>query len=158
METLLGGLLGGILRFAPAVLKFFTQKADQAHELAMADKMASLEHQKKVDDLAQTTAENQVVLDKGGLEALLEAVKSQGQKSGVAWIDGLSQLMRPLITLQWVIFLYPGVTIVTFYLLLQSGMPVITALNQVFGVEEKAIVSGIINFWFLDRVIRKNRA
>ena len=36
METLLGGVFGGLLRLAPEALKFFDQKNERKHELAMA--------------------------------------------------------------------------------------------------------------------------
>ncbi len=60
------------------------------------------------------------------------------------WIDGVSKLIRPLITLQWVVLLYPGVIITTFILLIQSNVPVVDALGKVFGDPEKAVVSFIL--------------
>ena len=49
METLLSLLGGGLLRMLPEVMKLFTLKADQKHELAMMDKQF---------DLAKLNAEN----------------------------------------------------------------------------------------------------
>jgi hypothetical protein len=75
----------------------------------------------------------------------------------VKWIDGLSKLMRPLITIQWVVFLYPAVIVCGFIVLVQSGVSVLQALPAVFGPEEKALVAGILNFWFLGRVFDRVR-
>jgi hypothetical protein len=36
-----------------------------------------------------------------------------------------------------------------------SVLDVVTALDAAFGETEKGIAAGIINFWFLHRVLRK---
>jgi len=43
IETLLGGLLGGVFRLAPEVLRWFDRKAERDHELAMQDKALDFE-------------------------------------------------------------------------------------------------------------------
>lgn len=153
--TLLGGGLGGLLRLAPEMMKLFDRRNERAHELAMFDKQLEADRLRAEQRLAETQAAGQIALDQAGLQALTESIKAQGQMSGVRWIDGLSQLMRPLITLQWVIFLYPAVVVASFVLLLQGGAEVLDAINAAFGAQEKAMVAGIVNFWFLDRVIRR---
>jgi len=75
----------------------------------------------------------------------------------VKWIDGFSSLMRPLITFQWVVLLYPAVIIATFVILLQEGEPVIMAMNQAFGPEEKGLVAFIVDFWFVGRSLEVGR-
>ena len=40
---------------------------------------------------------------------------------------------------------------------IQSGVSPLVALVNCFGVEEKALVAGILNFWFLGRVFDKVR-
>ena len=37
-ETLFGGLLGGLFRLAPEVLKWLDKKDERSHELSMLDK------------------------------------------------------------------------------------------------------------------------
>jgi hypothetical protein len=88
---------------------------------------------------------------------LKTAIEGQDKPSGILWIDGFSKLMRPLITFQWVVLLYPGVIVATFVLLIINGVPVVDALNKVFGPEEKALVSFIVDFWFVGRVLEGGR-
>lgn len=154
--TLLGGGLGGVLRLAPEVLKWIDRKNERQHELSMFDKQLEADRQRADMKLAEVNAAGQFQLDGAGLDALKEAIKGQSQMTGVRWVDALNQLMRPLITLQWVILLYPAVIVATYALMLQAGDGALNALLKVFGPEEKAMVAGIVNFWFLDRVIRKN--
>ncbi|HSW38580.1 MAG TPA: hypothetical protein VLL97_03720 [Acidobacteriota bacterium] len=155
IETLLGGLIGGVFRLAPECLNFFDKKHERAHELALQDKQ--IEHAKVqgAQKMSEIGAESQLAWNTGYLDTLKAALTTQARESGVKWIDGLSTLMRPLITLQWVVVLYPGVIVTTFILLIMSNVPVIDALARVFGPEEKALCSGILNFWFLNRVFEK---
>ena len=77
LSTLGGGLLGGVLRFAPEVLKFFSSKRDQAHELAMLDRemqFATLrgeQEMRRVDaamSVAELSAMGEVVLQSWTIE------------------------------------------------------------------------------------------
>jgi hypothetical protein len=87
------------------------------------------------------------------MDALKTSIEATMKPSGVRWIDGFNALMRPLITFQWVVLLYPGVIIATFVILVNQGLPIIDAMNKVFGPEEKAVVAFIIDFWFVGRVL-----
>jgi len=156
LTALLGGGLGGLLRLAPEILKWIDRKNERQHELSMFDKQLEADKQRADMRLAEVNAAGQFQLDASGLDALKEAIKGQSQMTGVPWVDALNQLMRPLITLQWVILLYPAVIVATYTLMLQSGDGALNVLLKVFGPDEKAMVAGIVNFWFLDRVIRKN--
>jgi hypothetical protein len=162
LSTILSSLFGGALRLAPEVIRFFDKKEDRAHELAMVDRQIALENQKLEADKqrsymrvneAQVTGDIQ--LDAAGLDALQKAIQAQGQASGVKWVDGFNSLMRPLITFWWVIVLTTLVEICMFTLLVKAGTAPVEAVLKLWGEEEKAIVAGIINFWFLDRVIRR---
>ena len=55
------------------------------------------------------------------------------------------------------VFLYPAVIVCGFIVLVQSGVSVLQALPAVFGPEEKSLVAGILNFWFLGRVFDRVR-
>ena len=37
LETLMGGVFGGVLRLAPEVIKFFDAKNERGHELRMVE-------------------------------------------------------------------------------------------------------------------------
>uniref|UniRef100_A0A6M3KJB1 Holin n=2 Tax=viral metagenome TaxID=1070528 RepID=A0A6M3KJB1_9ZZZZ len=155
LETLLGGVVGGIFRVVPEVLKFMDRKNERKHELSMQDKafeFQKLQGDQKIDEIS---TKGQMDWNTGALDALAESIKGQSAPSGVKWIDGFSKMMRPLITLQWVVLLYPAVIVAGFWLSVTSGISALDALVKCFGPPEKALVSGILNFWFLGRVFDK---
>jgi len=155
--TILSGIFGGLLRLAPEIFKMINAKGERAHELAMqkvAYDFQVLKGNQRIDEIQE---QGQADWNTGALDALQAAIKDQGTSSGIPWIDGFSKLMRPLITFQWVILLYPAVIIATFVILLQQGEPVIIAMNQAFGPEEKGLVAFIVDFWFIGRVLEAGR-
>lgn len=159
MWTILSGIFGGVLRIVPEILKFMDAKNDRKHELDMQDKALEFQKLKGDQKMDEIDAQGRADWSAGALDALKTAIEGQEKPSGIKWIDGFSKLMRPLITFEWVVLLYPGVIIATFWIAVAGGVPVLTALNGAFGPEEKAIVSFIIDFWFVGRVLevaRKN--
>jgi hypothetical protein len=154
-ETLAGSLLGGIFRCIPEIMKFFDAKNERKHELNMQDKaieFQKLKGNQRIDEIVET---GQQTWNAGAIDTLKSAIESQFRPSGVKWVDALSTLMRPLITLQWVVILYPAVIIAGFFIAINQGTGALDALVKVFGSEEKALVGAILNFWFLGRVFDK---
>ncbi len=162
-STLIGGAVGGILRLIPEVFKWLDRKDERKHELAMQDKALDFEKLRGSQKIDEIKANAEKEYDTGAINALIEAIKGQDTPSGVRWIDGLSKLMRPIITIQWVVILYPAVIVAGFITLLFATTDQITfkkvaeTLPMIFGESEKAICAGIINFWFLDRVLKYRR-
>jgi hypothetical protein len=157
MWTVLSGIFGGLLRLMPEVFKFFTAKQEMAHELEMqkiAYNFQVLKGQQEVDMIVER---GEASWNSGALDALKAGIDAQSKPSGIRWIDGLNSLVRPAITIQWVILLYPAVIISTFVLLIQGGLPVLSAVVQAFGTEEKALVAFIVDFWFVGRVLDAGR-
>lgn len=156
-ETIISALGGGLLRVVPEFLKWLDRKDERKHELAMQDKAFKFEELRGSQKMGEMNAENQQILDKGGLEALVESIKGQDAPSGVKWIDGISKLVRPILTFYWCIF---GITVAKWaqyhIFTVDKGMTWAEATNLLWGPDELAIVAGMINFWFLDRVIRHN--
>jgi hypothetical protein len=155
--TLLGGGLGGLLRLAPEFMRLLDRKNERAHEASMFDKQLEADKLRSDLRIGEANAAGQIAIDQAGLAALVEGVKAQAVQTGVRWVDGLSALMRPLITLQWVILLWPAVIVSSLYGLVVGGAPIWEAVPQVFGTEEKGICSSIIGFWFVDRALRHRR-
>ena len=151
LETVIGGLTGGLFRLAPEVLKFFDRKNERSHELAMLDLSIKADSLKK--DIA--TIEAQGAIGVKEIDAIIEATKAQGQRTGIKWVDAINSLIRPLITLQWVVLLWPGLIIASFFASYEA-MGALEAFKVVFGIEEKIMASSIVSFWFVDRSLRKN--
>jgi hypothetical protein len=155
METLIGSFLGGLFRIIPEIMKYLDAKNERKHELDMQDKALEFQKLKGDQRIDEIGAQGQVDWNTGALDALKTAIEGQDKLIGVPWVDAISKLMRPLITLQWVIILYPAVIIASFVSLVMSGLSIVDALPKIFGIEEKALVAGILNFWFLSRVFDK---
>jgi hypothetical protein len=155
IETLVGGVFGGLLRMVPEVLKWLDRKDDRAHELSMFDKQLAAD--KLRADAQQIAFQTQAdtMMNTAELAALISATEAQGKLTGVRWVDAISSLMRPLITFWWVIVMYSTALIARFCVLVQSGSPGIEAIVMLWGTDEKAIVMSIISFWFMDRTLRK---
>lgn len=157
IETLVGGLLGGILRLVPEFIAYFKAKTEQAHELAMTDRQ--IEHAKVVGQfkIEEVRQQGQNEYDASAVRAIQAAAEAQAKPTGVRFVDAINALIRPIITLQWVILLYPAAVVASFTLACLNGVPALVAIGQAFGPEEKALTAGIINFWFLNRVFEKVR-
>lgn len=152
VETLLGGILGGVFRVIPEVLKWFDRKDERKHEIAMTDKQIEFEQVRGAQKMAEIEGKAQADWNTGALDALKTAISGQEAPSGVKWIDGFNKLIRPLMAFQWVICLYPAVILAGFILAVQTGTPPLDALVKSFGPDEKAFTSAIANFWILNRV------
>jgi len=149
-----GAIAGGLFRLAPEVLKLIDRKDERKHEAVMADKAAALEHAKaaSTERLAATQAEQAVSVAE--LQAIIEATRAQGQLTGVKWVDAINSLVRPILAFQWLIVLWPAITIAGIWLSVLAGTDPIVAIKAAWGVDEKAMASGIAAFWLVDRSLR----
>ncbi len=154
IETLLGGLLGGAFRLAPEVLKWLDRKGERGHELAMQDKALEFEKVRGAQRMAEIGASAEAAWDTGAIEALKEAVRSQGEKTGVRWVDALSSSVRPVIT-YWFMALYCAAKSAAFVAAINGGalwsVPVVHAWTEA----DQALWAGVLNFWFLGRTLDK---
>jgi hypothetical protein len=146
-----GALFGGVFRLVPEFMKMWDRKNEREHEVILGEQqmeMIKLQGSYKMQEVNAAT-------DIAHMNAIMEVAKAQAQPTGIKFVDGWNALMRPLITTQWLLLLYPSFLIASFMLAVQAGTPALAALIQVFGPDEKAICSGLFTFWFLDRVIRR---
>lgn len=145
---------GGVLRLLPEVLKFFDRKGERAHELAMnAHEVEILKLQGSQQlQLADATAHSAATTQ--ALSALQDAVRSQAVRSGVRWIDGLSQLVRPFWT-YYVLLTWGVVKVTDVWFALAQSLPWSQVRPLVWGPEDVGMIAALSTFWFLDRVIVK---
>ena len=153
IETLLGGLLGGVFRVVPEILKFFDAKNERAHELSMQDKAMEFQKIKGDQRIDEIETQGQADWDKGALDTLKEAIVGQ-MKSGVAWIDGLSSSVRPIVT-YWFMALYCAAKTAVFITAINAGSPWTDAIKLSWTEADQALWAGILNFWFLGRCFDK---
>ena len=157
IETLLGGLLGGVFRLAPEVLKWFDRKAERGHELAMQDKALDFEKLRGAQRMAEIGAEADAAWNTGAIDALKEAVAAQGHQSGVRWADALSASVRPVIT-YWFMGLYCATKTAAFAAALTAGAGWGEAILHAWTEADQALWAGVLNFWFLGRVFDRVRS
>jgi hypothetical protein len=148
-SSILGGALGGVFRLAPEVIKFFDAKNERAHELAMQDKQlefAKLQGSQKIQ-------EAQIQADSVDISALKDVLVAQAQLTGNKFIDFINSFVRPYMAFS-MSFLYFGVKITYGIALFQNGASSYAVAKSLYTPDDQALFWGIVNFYFLDRVIR----
>lgn len=155
IETLFGSLFGGLFRLAPEVLKWLDRKNERAHELAMLDKQLDADKLRGEQAIAQIGALADAAIGAAEVQALIEATKAQSTRTGIKWVDALNALVRPVLAVQWLIFLWPAVILAGFSLAIAHGTDPLVALRSAFGADEKAMAASVASFWLVDRSLRK---
>lgn len=152
-EAIFGGVLGGILRLAPEVLKVFTHKKDLDHEY----RMMQIERELAKDrlELGMRQVDAQVEIEQ--MSAIAEAVKEQGLTARAAgkFVAAISALVRPLVT-YWFVFLYSLVKIMGMILAIDQGGNWKEIIISSWTKDDMAILFMILGFWFVSRSIEKN--
>jgi hypothetical protein len=154
IETLLGGLLGGAFRLAPELLKWMDRNGERGHELVMQDKALEFEKIRGASRMAEIGASADAAWNTGAIDALKDAIRTQGEKTGVNWVDALSASVRPIIT-YWFMALYCAAKVAAFAAALNSGGGWGAAALQAWNEADQALWAGVLNFWFLGRVFDK---
>ena len=155
IETIFGGVLGGLLRLAPEVLKFFSHKKDLDHEYRMMQ--AEMEIAKFRVELGMRQVDAQVEVEQ--LSAIAQAAKEQGQTARAAgkFVAAISALVRPLVT-YWFIVLYSVVKILGMALAIEQGGVWKEVIISAWSKDDMAILFMILGFWFVSRSIDKRNA
>lgn len=156
IETLLGGLLGGAFRLAPELLKWLDRKGERGHELEMQDKALEFEKLRGAQRMDEIGAGADAAWNVGAIETLREAVRTQGEKTGVRWADALSSSVRPVIT-YWFMALYCAAKTAAFVAAIEGGADWGVAIVQTWTDADQALWAGVLNFWFLGRVFDRVR-
>ena len=151
LETLGGGLLGGIFRLAPEVIKIFDSKNARSHELKMLEAEMAFAQLNAAAEMHKTNAAMTVA----ELDAMGQALKEQGQTARAAgkFVAGLSASVRP-VTTYWLLFLYSAVKFVSILMAVQAGGDWKEVLISNWAAEDMAMLSMTLSFWFLDRTVQ----
>jgi hypothetical protein len=151
-----GSLLGGIFRLAPEVLKFFDKKNERQHEMAMFSRQCELEQIRGQQKLAEIGAERDRAIDTGVMDAFNAAINQQAEmaKAAGGWAASLSASVRPVVT-YWVILLWSFVHLWFAWNAWLSGAEPREVFNTMMTADFMALVSGTINYWFLDRTLKQ---
>lgn len=152
---LLGSIFGGLFRLAPEVLKWLDRKDERSHELKMFSLQTDLEKMRGEYKME----EKYVDFSKANIDAIGEAFKQQAEadKKAYKWVASISALVRPGIT--WLLFgLYTAVKIITIMYAVNSGLPAMQIMQEVWTADDFSMLMMILTFWFLGRSIEKRES
>ena len=154
IETLLGGVFGGLLRLAPEVFKIFDKKNERAHELRMLE--AEMEFAKVRGEIAMRQAD--VHLQTAELDAMTQAFKEQSEtaKNAGWFVSAISAMVRPTVT-YLVLALYAAVKVAAYLIAIEQGGNWKDVLTSMWGSDDLAVFNMIISFWFVGRVYERSR-
>lgn len=154
--TMLGGSLGGVLRFIPEILKLFQEGKDREHEYRMTQLQLQIDQARATQAIDLAHAQGEVAQQSGELQAYIEAIKGQGTPTGVGWVDALSASVRPVITYWWLsLFTVYKIAFIVAACLQWTTLD--DFITKLWTEQDAGMLSLIIGFWFCDRAIKKPR-
>jgi hypothetical protein len=152
-----GSLIGGVFRLAPEVLKFFDKKNERQHELAMFQRQCELEQMRGQQKLAEIGAQREAAIDVGVMDAFQAAINQQAEMvkaAGPGLVASLSASVRPVVT-YWVLLIWSFTHVWFGYNAWATGLAPIEVFKTMMTPDFSALLSGTINYWFLDRTLAK---
>lgn len=153
----LGSLIGGAFRLVPEVLKFFDKKNEREHELAMFAQQCQLEQLRGDIKLQEINAQRDAALDVGAMDAFKSAIEQQTEMvkaAGPGWVASMSASVRPVVT-YWILLIWSFAHFWLCWNAWTNGLPPMEVFKMVMSGDFVALVSGTINYWFLDRTLAK---
>ena len=162
MLSLLSTLGGLLISGLPKLLEFFQNKADQAHEL----RLAQLQNERDLAMAAQGFAAQQRIeeirTEQVSLETdarMTEAALAHDEKvleKASQWVASYVGTVRPTVTYIFVLELVAINAFMAWYLwnqpgLIQSIDDVIRYSDLIFSTDEMAMLGGVIGYWFGSR-------
>ena len=153
---LFGGVIGGLFRLAPEVLKYFDKKSEREHELAMFNRQCELEQIRGQQKLAEIGANREAAIDVGVMDAFQAAINQQTEmvKAAGGLAAKLSASVRPVVT-YWIMALWSFIHLWFAWQAHRAGAPPEVVFKTMMTVDFCALVSGTINYWFLDRTLKQ---
>jgi hypothetical protein len=154
LETLLGGVFGGLLRLAPEVFKIFDKRNERAHELRMLE--AEMEFAKIRGEIAMRQVEAQMTMAE--MDTMAQAFKEQSEtaKNAGWFVSAISAMVRPTVTYLF-LALYAAVKVAAYLIAIEQGGNWKDVLTSMWGSDDLAVFNMIISFWFVGRVYERSR-
>ncbi len=149
IETLFGGLFGGLLRLAPEALKLFDRANERKHELALLS--AEMEFARVRGEIEMRQTEAAMAVEE--LETIGRAFDEQSRTATAAgwFVAALSALVRPLITYAFV-GAYFAVKLAAYLLAVEQGGGWRDVVLSLWTQDDVTILFMVVSFWFVGRV------
>ena len=153
---ILGSVLGGVFRLAPEVLKYFDKKNERQHELSMFARQCELETLRGQQKLAEIGAQREAAVDVGVMDAFNNAINQQAEmvKAAGGWAASLSASVRPVMT-YYLLVMYGAAKTAAMVLAYYHGQALTEVLAKSWGTDDMALLTGVINYWMIDRSLAK---
>jgi hypothetical protein len=166
MLSLISTLGGLLLSGLPKLLDFFQSKADQSHELRMAEKQTERElalaaqgfmAQQKVEEIR--TDQIAMQTDAQMTEAALKHDEKIMEKAS-RWVVNYVGTVRPTVTYLFIFELLAINAAITYYVFQHPGLvnsidDLVKVTSIIFSDDEMAMLGGIVGFWFGSRQWKK---
>ena len=162
MLTLLSTLGGLLISGLPKLLEHFQNKADQAHELRLAQIQTERELQLAAAGFAAQARVEEIRTEQVAMQSeaqMTEAALKHDEKvleRASKWVANYVGTVRPTVTYIFVLELVLINGFMAFYLWQHPGLitsidDVIKYADLIFSEDEMAMLGGIIGFWFGSR-------
>ena len=153
---ILGSIFGGVFRLAPEILKYFDKISERKHEAIMFSRQCDLEQMRGQMKLAEIGAQREAAIDVGVMDAFQSAIEQQATmvKAAGGWVASLSASVRPVVT-YWVLFVWSFIHVWFAWNAWLNGAPAVEVFKTMMTPDFSALLSGTINYWFLDRTLSK---
>ena len=157
-STLGGLLISGL----PKLLDFFQNKADQKHELALANIQVQMQLQMMAQGFAAQERMEEIRTDQVAMQSeaqMTEAALKHDEKvleRASQWVANYVGTVRPTVTYIFVFELCAINAWIAYYIysrpsLVMSMDDLIRLSDIIFSTDEMAMLGGIIGFWFGSR-------
>jgi hypothetical protein len=161
-STLGGLLISGL----PKLLDFFQNKADQKHELALANIQVQMQLQMMAQGFAAQERMEEIRTDQIAMQSeaqMTEAALKHDEKvleKASQWVANYVGTVRPTVTYIFVFELCAINAWIAYYIytrpsLVTSMDDLLRLTDVIFSADEMAMLGGILGFWFGSRTWAK---
>lgn len=159
MLSLISTLGGLLISGLPKLLDFFQSRADQKHELALAQVQTERELQLAAQGLAAQQRIEEIRTDQVAMQTeskMTEAALRHDEKvldKASKWVANYVGTVRPTVTYIFILELVAINAAVAWYAFDQPGLvknidDLVRVTTVIFSDDEMAMLGGIIGFWF----------
>lgn len=141
--TILNTALGFLSSSFSPLLKYFQDKQDKKHELALLDKQIEMQKEFHTQKLEMVNVD-------ADIRAYEAAQENAGVLSGVKFIDGLNASVRPVIT-YFFFAVFLAIQIAIMLKFIENSVPV----EALWTERIATLFDWIIGFWFGHRSYKK---
>lgn len=157
MFELIGLIFGGVSRLGQHWLELQDKQRERTHELGMYDKQIEMADKRAVHDQALRRMDAESAEATAEWAALATAVQAQADEASKAggWVAKFSAAIRPFLTFWHAVVIYTAVKVALFVLAFTNGISWESAIVQIYGDADRALMMSMVSFWFMDRSLRK---